>query len=246
MPEQNTQQDLREILQIRRDKLKALQDAGMNPFEITRYDVTHHAQEVKDNFDALEGQTVSLGGRLMSKRGMGKVSFCDLQDKSGRIQIYARRDEMDEEAYNRFKKYDIGDIVGVKGEVFRTQKGEMSVRATRDHPAGQVPAAPAREVPRPHRQGAALPPAVCGPDHEPRDASGTFEIRSKFVGLPAPLSGQPGLYGGGDPRAQPHCRRRQRPALHHPPQHPGHRHVYAHRHGAAPEAADRGRYGARV
>lgn len=129
MAEQNTQQDLREILQIRRDKLKALQDAGMNPFEITRYDVTHHAQEVKDNFDALEGQTVSLGGRLMSKRGMGKVSFCDLQDKSGRIQIYARRDEMDEEAYNRFKKYDIGDIAGVKGEVFRTQKGEMSIRA---------------------------------------------------------------------------------------------------------------------
>ena len=129
MAEQNTQQDLREILQIRRDKLKALQDAGMNPFEITRYDVTHHAQEVKDNFDALEGQTVSLGGRLMSKRGMGKVSFCDLQDKSGRIQIYARRDEMDEDAYNRFKKYDIGDIVGVKGEVFRTQKGEMSIRA---------------------------------------------------------------------------------------------------------------------
>ena len=129
MAEQNTQQDLREILQIRRDKLKALQDAGMNPFEITRYDVTHHAQEVKDNFDALEGQTVSLGGRLMSKRGMGKVSFCDLQDKSGRIQIYARKDEMDEEAYNRFKKFDIGDIVGVRGEVFRTQKGEMSIRA---------------------------------------------------------------------------------------------------------------------
>ena len=129
MAEQNTQQDLREILQIRRDKLKALQDAGMNPFEITRYDVTHHAQDVKDNFDALEGQTVSLGGRLMSKRGMGKVSFCDLQDKSGRIQIYARRDEMDEEAYNRFKKFDIGDIVGVRGEVFRTQKGEMSIRA---------------------------------------------------------------------------------------------------------------------
>ena len=130
MAEQNhQQQDLREILQIRRDKLKALQDAGMNPFEITRYDVTHHAQEVKDHFDVLEGQTVSLGGRLMSKRGMGKVSFCDLQDKSGRIQIYARKDEMDEEAYNRFKKYDIGDIVGVKGQVFRTQKGEMSIRA---------------------------------------------------------------------------------------------------------------------
>ena len=129
MAEQNTQQDLREILQIRRDKLKALQDAGMNPFEITRYDVTHHAQEVKDNFDALEGRQVAIAGRLMSKRGMGKVSFCDLQDKSGRIQLYARKDEMDEEAYNRFKKFDIGDIVGVRGEVFRTQKGEMSIRA---------------------------------------------------------------------------------------------------------------------
>jgi len=123
------QQDLREILQIRRDKLAALQEAGMNPFEITRYDVTHHAQEVKDQFDQLEGQTVSLAGRLMSKRGMGKVSFCDLKDKSGRIQIYARKDEMDEEAYDRFRKYDIGDIVGVKGDVFRTQKGEMSIRA---------------------------------------------------------------------------------------------------------------------
>ena len=123
------QQELSQILQIRRDKLKALQDEGRNPFEITTYDVSHHAQEIKDNFDALEGTVVTLGGRLMSKRGMGKVSFCDLQDKSGRIQIYARKDEMDEEAYNRFKKYDIGDIVGVKGEVFRTQRGEMSIRA---------------------------------------------------------------------------------------------------------------------
>ena len=123
------QQELSEILQIRRDKLKALQEAGRNPFEITTYDVSHHTQEIKDNFDALEGTVVSVGGRLMSKRGMGKVSFCDLQDKTGRIQIYARKDEMDEEAYDRFKKYDIGDIVGVKGEVFRTQRGEMSVRA---------------------------------------------------------------------------------------------------------------------
>lgn len=80
------EQDLKQILKVRRDKLKALQDAGMDPFTITKYDVTYHAQEIKDNFDALEGQTVSVGGRLMSKRGMGKVSFCDLQDKSGRIQ----------------------------------------------------------------------------------------------------------------------------------------------------------------
>ena len=123
------EQDLKQILKVRRDKLKALQDAGMDPFAITKYDVTHHAQEIKDNFDALEGRTVSVGGRLMSKRGMGKVSFCDLQDKSGRIQLYARRDEMDPDEYNRFKKYDIGDIVGVEGTVFRTEKGEMSVRA---------------------------------------------------------------------------------------------------------------------
>ena len=123
------QQDLGELLRIRREKLKALQDEGRDPFQITKFDVTHHTQDIKDNFDALEGSEVSVGGRLMSKRGMGKVSFCDLQDKTGRIQIYARKDEMDEENYNRFKKYDIGDIVGVKGEVFRTQRGEMSVRA---------------------------------------------------------------------------------------------------------------------
>ena len=129
---QNTaavEQDLSEILQVRRDKLAALRAEGRDPFQETKFDVTHHAQDIKDNFDALEGSEVRIAGRLMSKRGMGKVSFCDLQDKSGRIQLYARKDEMDEEEYNRFKKYDIGDIVGVEGEVFRTQRGEMSVRA---------------------------------------------------------------------------------------------------------------------
>jgi len=123
------QQDLSEILKVRREKLANLQQEGRDPFRETKYVVSHHAQEIKDNFDALENTEVTVAGRLMSKRGMGKVSFCDLQDKSGRIQLYARKDEMDEEAYNRFKKYDIGDIVGVKGEAFRTQRGEMSVRA---------------------------------------------------------------------------------------------------------------------
>ena len=122
-------QDMGELLRIRRDKLKALQDEGRDPFAITKFDVTHHTQDIKDNFDALEGKPVSVAGRLMSKRGMGKVSFCDLQDKTGRIQLYARKDEMDADNYDRFKKYDIGDIVGVNGEVFRTQRGEMSVRA---------------------------------------------------------------------------------------------------------------------
>lgn len=134
MAEENIQtnapeQDLSEILKVRREKLAALRAEGRDPFKETRFDVTHHAQDIKDNFDALEGSEVRVAGRLMSKRGMGMVSFCDLQDKSGRIQLYARKDEMDEEEYNRFKKYDIGDIVGVEGEVFRTQRGEMSVRA---------------------------------------------------------------------------------------------------------------------
>ncbi len=122
------QQDLSEILLVRREKLSALQSEGRDPFQETKFVVSHHAQEIKDHFDELEGSEITIAGRLMSKRGMGKVSFCDLQDKSGRIQLYARKDEMDEDAYNRFKKYDIGDIVGVKGEVFRTQRGEMSVR----------------------------------------------------------------------------------------------------------------------
>ena len=129
---QNTaaaEQDLSEILKVRREKLAALRAEGRDPFQETKFDVTHHAQDIKDNFDALEGSEVRIAGRLMSKRGMGKVSFCDLQDKSGRIQLYARKDEMDEEEYDRFKKYDIGDIVGVEGEIFRTQRGEMSVRA---------------------------------------------------------------------------------------------------------------------
>ena len=123
------QQSLSELLKIRRDKLKALQDAGEDPFQRTRFAWDTTSQQIKDNFDALEGKAVKVAGRLMSKRGMGKVSFCDLQDRDGRIQLYARQDEMDEAVYKKFKKFDIGDIVGVDGEVFRTQRGEMSVRA---------------------------------------------------------------------------------------------------------------------
>ena len=127
-PAQEQEQDLSQILKVRREKLKTLQDAGRDPFEQTKFVVSAHTQDIKDHFDDMEGQEVTVAGRLMSKRGMGKVSFCDMQDKTGRIQLYARRDEMDEAVYNEFKKYDIGDIVGVKGEVFRTQRGEMSVR----------------------------------------------------------------------------------------------------------------------
>ena len=123
------EQDLNQQRKVRREKLAALQEAGQDPFQQTRFDWDHTSQQIKDNFDALEGKPVKVAGRLMSKRGMGKVSFCDLQDRDGRIQLYARQDEMDEEVYKKFKKYDIGDIVGVDGEVFRTQRGEMSVRA---------------------------------------------------------------------------------------------------------------------
>ena len=116
-------------IKVRREKLAQLQAEGHDPFQLTKFVCTSNAEEIKTHFDEMEGKPVSIAGRMMSKRGMGKVSFCDLQDKTGRIQLYARKDEMDEEDYNRFKKYDIGDIVGIDGEVFRTQRGEMSVRA---------------------------------------------------------------------------------------------------------------------
>ena len=136
MAEKNNQnvpqeENLSQLLQIRRDKLTKLQEEGNDPFQVTRYEVNNDSANIKENFDALEGSEVSIAGRLMSKRGMGKVSFCDLQDKSGRIQLYARKDEMEEAEYERFKKYDIGDIVGVHGVVFRTQRGEMSVRVVK-------------------------------------------------------------------------------------------------------------------
>ncbi len=130
--EKNTpqeEQSLTELLQIRRDKLSELQRAGQDPFQITKFTVTAHSQEIKDGFDALEGKTVAAAGRLMSKRGMGKAMFCDLQDGQGRIQLYVRIDELGEENFARFKKVDIGDIVGIEGEVFRTNRGEISIKA---------------------------------------------------------------------------------------------------------------------
>ncbi|MBE6930952.1 MAG: lysine--tRNA ligase [Clostridia bacterium] len=128
-PRENTQQDLNELRQIRRNKLAELQSAGKDPFEITKYDVTHHSQEIKDHFDELEGKTVSLAGRMMSKRIMGKASFCNVQDLKGNIQCYIARDSVGEDSYKDFKKMDIGDIIGLEGEVFRTRTGEMSVHA---------------------------------------------------------------------------------------------------------------------
>ena len=126
---QQPEQELSEQRRVRREKLAALQAAGEDPFQQTRFDWDATSAQIKEHFDEMEGKAVKVAGRLMSKRGMGKVSFCDLQDRDGRIQLYARQDEMDEAVYKKFKKFDIGDIVGVEGEVFRTQRGEMSVRA---------------------------------------------------------------------------------------------------------------------
>ena len=126
---QQTEQELSEQRKVRREKLAALQAEGKDPFQQTRFDWDHTSTQIKDNYDALEGQAVKVAGRLMSKRGMGKVSFCDLQDRDGRIQLFVKIDEVGEEAMAAFKKYDIGDIIGVEGEVFRTKMGEISVRA---------------------------------------------------------------------------------------------------------------------
>ena len=119
---------LSDQVKVRREKLEALRAEGRDPYVQTKYEVTSSAKEIKENYEALEGKTVTLAGRLMSKRGMGKVSFCDLQDNTGRIQLYVRFDAMDEADFARFKKNDIGDIVGVEGDVFKTERGEISLR----------------------------------------------------------------------------------------------------------------------
>ena len=123
------EQDINQLLKVRREKLAALQEAGKDPFQITKFDVTHHSQEIKDNYDTLEGSNVTIAGRMMFKRVMGKASFCNIQDLQGNIQSYVARDSIGEESYADFKKYDVGDILGITGEVFKTKTGEISVHA---------------------------------------------------------------------------------------------------------------------
>ena len=125
----NEEKDLNQLLKVRREKLKDLQDNGKDPFQITKFDVTAHSSEIKDNFEQMDGKEVTIAGRMMSKRVMGKASFCNVQDLKGNIQSYVARDSVGEEAYRDFKKMDIGDIVGIKGTVFRTKMGEISVHA---------------------------------------------------------------------------------------------------------------------
>ena len=128
--QKNVEQDINQLLKVRREKLAQLQEDGKNPFEITKYDVTNHTQDIKDNFDEFEGKNVTIAGRMMSKRVMGKASFCNVQDLKGNIQSYVARDSVGEDVYKDFKKFDIGDIVGIKGEVFKTKTGEISIHAS--------------------------------------------------------------------------------------------------------------------
>ena len=128
--QKNQQQDLNQILKVRREKLAALQEAGKDPFRHVKYDVTAHSKDIVEGFEELEGKTVSIAGRIMFKRVMGKASFCNVQDLKGSIQVYVARDNIGEEPYADFKKYDVGDIIGVKGEVFKTKTGEISVHAS--------------------------------------------------------------------------------------------------------------------
>ena len=131
---QNTkvqEQDIHQLLKVKREKLANLQEAGKDPFQITKYDVTHHSTDIKNNFAELEGKTVRIAGRVMAKRVMGKASFCNVQDLPGNIQVYVARDSIGEESYADFKKYDVGDIVGIEGEVFQTKTGEISVHASK-------------------------------------------------------------------------------------------------------------------
>ncbi len=125
------EQDINQLLKVRREKLANLQEAGKDPFQITKYDVTHHSKDIKDNYSELEGKTVRIAGRIMSKRIMGKASFCNIQDLPGNIQCYVARDSIGEESYADFKKYDVGDIAGIEGEVFTTKTGEISVHAAK-------------------------------------------------------------------------------------------------------------------
>ncbi|WP_419055942.1 lysine--tRNA ligase [Hominenteromicrobium sp.] len=125
-----TEAELTEVLRVRREKLAQLVEDGKDPFQITKFDVTHHSAEIKDDFDALEGKEVVVAGRMMSKRVMGKASFCNVQDLKGGIQCYVARDAVGEDSYKDFKKFDIGDIIGVRGEVFKTKTGEISIHAS--------------------------------------------------------------------------------------------------------------------
>ena len=244
-PQAAEEQTLNDQLLVRREKLAALQAAGKDPFTITKFDRTHYAQSIKENFESLEEQEVKVAGRIMSDRGMGKVSFRDLQDPTGRIQLYARADGMDPEAYAAFRKMDVGDIVGVVGEVFRTKRGEISVRVKN----ATLLSKSLRPLPekfhgltdRETRYRQRYVDLIVNPD-----VKRNFEIRSKFIQYMRRYLDNMGYIEVETPVLSTIAGGASARPLHHAPQHPGHRHVYAHCHRAAPEAADCWRHGARL
>ena len=197
--------DLNHVLKARRDKLAELQTAGKDPFQITKYDVTAHSMDIKDNYEQWEGKEAAIAGRMMFKRVMGKASFCNVQDLKGSIQVYVARDSVGEESYKDFKKMDIGDIVGVKGTAFTTKTGEISIHATEVTLLSKS----LQVLPEKFH---ALPPALRGPDHE-RRGEGYIHQAFQDTGCHPQISGRRGLYGSGDPYAGFQCWRRCRKAF---------------------------------
>ena len=192
-----------EQVQVRRQKLADLQAAGNDPFTLTKFPQDAYSADLKEEFKELPNETdsgklVALAGRMMSKRVMGKASFAHLRDDKGDIQLYVRRDELGDEAYAAFKKLDVGDIIGVKGEVFRTKTGELSVRATELTLLAKSLRPLPEKVPRPDRYRDALPSALCGSDRKPGGEGHLHQAQPHPEGDPS-LSGREGLFGGGYP-----------------------------------------------
>ena len=193
--QKNTQEpDVNQLRKVRREKLADLQANGKNPFEITKYDVTCHATDIKENFEEMEGKHVSVAGRVMQKRVMGKASFCNILDLSGNIQSYVARDSIGEESYKDFKKLDIGDIIGIEGEVFKTKTGEISIHAS----AVKLLSKSLQILPEKFhgltntdtRYRQRYVDLIVNP--EVRD---TFIKRSRIISCSSPLSGRTGIYG---------------------------------------------------
>ena len=200
------EQDVNQLRKVRREKLADLQANGKNPFEITKYDVTCHAAEVKENYEEMEGKHVSLAGRIMQKRVMGKASFCNILDQSGNIQSYVARDSVGEDNYKDFKKMDIGDIVGIEGEVFKTKTGEISIHASEVKLLSKSLQILPEKYPWADEYGHALPSEICGSDHESggkRYLYQTFQDRKLYP----QVSGWTGIHGSRDSYACEQCRR---------------------------------------
>lgn len=223
MAEENkelTQQELSEQNRIRREKLAQMQEAGKDPFQIVKYDVTHHSDEIRANFDALENKDVCIAGRLMSKRIMGKASFCNIQDRNGLMQSYVSKNDIGEEDYAAFKKYDIGDIIGIKGFVFKTKTGEISVHAKEVVLLSKSLPGSARKVPWSEGSGAALQTEICRPDCKPRIQRYLYQAFQNYY-RNQKVFGRKGLLRGRNSRFADHPRRCVRKTLYHTPQYTG-------------------------